>query len=202
MIGALAPKLNGYGTWTDFAIGVGILVASLLLFIYRRVVEDREGVHLREDVPLVPDAAEMQALTGSRSAADAHADDPGRLRRLRHRRSGAGASGDARQGARRALIVTSVAPSPRRPAAVRSAPIRSNAREAPGRAAHRPRLPRWPGTDRHLHRGGRSRRRGAGRGGGRPADLIVVGATHCRRSAACSAARCPTRSRTTRAATC
>ncbi len=52
-------KLNGYGTWTDFAIGVGILVASLLLFVYRRVVEDKEGVHMREDVPLVPDEAEM-----------------------------------------------------------------------------------------------------------------------------------------------
>jgi amino acid transporter len=65
VVGALAPKLNGYGTWTDFAIGVGILVASLLLFIYRRVVEDKEGVHMREDVPLVPDEAEMLALTGS-----------------------------------------------------------------------------------------------------------------------------------------
>ncbi len=31
-----APKLNGYGTWTDFGIGVGILVASLLLFFFRR----------------------------------------------------------------------------------------------------------------------------------------------------------------------
>ena len=38
---------------------------SLLLFIYRRVVEDREGVHLREEVPLVPGDAEMQAITGS-----------------------------------------------------------------------------------------------------------------------------------------
>src|SRR6201999_3275981 len=46
VIGALAPKLNGYGTWTDFAIGVGILFASLILFVYRRVVEDKEGVHL------------------------------------------------------------------------------------------------------------------------------------------------------------
>ena len=60
VVGALAPKLNGYGTWTDFAIGVGILVGSLLLFVYRRVVEDKEGVHLREDVPQVPDAEEMR----------------------------------------------------------------------------------------------------------------------------------------------
>jgi amino acid transporter len=65
VVGALAPNLNGYGTWTDFAIGVGILFASLVLFIYRRVVEDKEGVHLREDVPQVPDEAEMLALTGS-----------------------------------------------------------------------------------------------------------------------------------------
>ena len=65
VVGALAPNLNGYGTWADFAIGVGILVASLLLFVYRRVVEDKEGVHLREEVPEVPDAAEMLELTGS-----------------------------------------------------------------------------------------------------------------------------------------
>ena len=47
IVGAGAPKLNGYGTWTDFAIGVGILVASVLLFIYRRVVQDKESVHWR-----------------------------------------------------------------------------------------------------------------------------------------------------------
>ena len=64
VVGALAPKLNGYGTWTDFAIGVGILVASLLLFIYRRVVEDKEGVHLREDVPQMPEGEELALLTG------------------------------------------------------------------------------------------------------------------------------------------
>ena len=40
-VGALAPNLNGYGTWTDFAIGVGVLFASILLFIFRRVVQDR-----------------------------------------------------------------------------------------------------------------------------------------------------------------
>ena len=29
VVGALAPKLNGYGTWTDFAIGIGILAGGL-----------------------------------------------------------------------------------------------------------------------------------------------------------------------------
>ena len=64
VVGALAPHLNGYGSWTDFAIGVGILVGSLVLFVFRRVVQDGERVHMREDVPLLPTEAELAALTG------------------------------------------------------------------------------------------------------------------------------------------
>jgi amino acid transporter len=62
VVGALAPHLNGYGSWTDFAIGVGVLIASLLLFIFRRVVQDGEGVHLREVTPTVPDEEEQAAM--------------------------------------------------------------------------------------------------------------------------------------------
>jgi amino acid transporter len=62
VVGALAPHLNGYGTWTDFAIGVGILFGSLLLFFFRRIVQDKEGVHWSEDTPEVPDASEMAEL--------------------------------------------------------------------------------------------------------------------------------------------
>jgi amino acid transporter len=58
VVGAGAPHLNGYGTWTDFAIGVGVLIASVLLFIFRRVVQDKERVHFREDVPTMPTAAD------------------------------------------------------------------------------------------------------------------------------------------------
>jgi hypothetical protein len=61
-VGALAPKLNGYGTWTDFGIGVGVLVASLLLFFFRRIVQDGEGVHWSEPTPAVPDDTEMAEL--------------------------------------------------------------------------------------------------------------------------------------------
>ncbi len=64
VVGALAPKLNGYGSWTDFGIGVGVLVGSLLLFFYRRVVQDKESIHWREDVPAEPDAAERAQLVG------------------------------------------------------------------------------------------------------------------------------------------
>jgi amino acid transporter len=59
IVGALAPKLNGYGTWTDFWIGVGVLLASIVLFVFRRVVQDGEGVHFREDTPTMPEGAQV-----------------------------------------------------------------------------------------------------------------------------------------------
>jgi hypothetical protein len=62
VVGAGAPKLNGYGTWTDFAIGVGILVASVLLFFYRRIVQDKESIHWREETPTMPEGADRDAL--------------------------------------------------------------------------------------------------------------------------------------------
>jgi amino acid transporter len=60
LVGALAPKLNGYGTWTDFAIGVGVLVASVVLFAFRRIVQDGEKIHFREETPKMPTPEEMQ----------------------------------------------------------------------------------------------------------------------------------------------
>jgi amino acid transporter len=57
IVGAGAPNLNGYGNWTDFAIGVGILAASILLFVFRRVVQDGEKVHFKEPTPTMPEEA-------------------------------------------------------------------------------------------------------------------------------------------------
>jgi amino acid transporter len=65
LVGSLAPKLNGYGTWTDFAIGIGVLVGSLLLFFYRRIVQDGESVHWSEPTPSVPDQDELAELAPS-----------------------------------------------------------------------------------------------------------------------------------------
>jgi amino acid transporter len=65
VVGAGAPHLNGYGTWTDFGIGVGVLVASVLLFMFRRVVQDGEHVHFREDVPATPEEEQQLALRDS-----------------------------------------------------------------------------------------------------------------------------------------
>ena len=58
VVGALAPKLNGYGSWTDFGIGVGMLSRSLLLFVFRRIVQDGESIHFREAIPQSPEEEE------------------------------------------------------------------------------------------------------------------------------------------------
>ncbi|HTX08154.1 MAG TPA: APC family permease [Solirubrobacteraceae bacterium] len=62
VVGAGSPKLNGYGDWTDFFIGIGILVASILLFFYRRVVQDKESIHWKESVPTMPEGEDRAAL--------------------------------------------------------------------------------------------------------------------------------------------
>ena len=49
----------------------GVLIGSLVLFVWRRVVQDKEGVHMREDVPQMPDAEEQAALMGTAPAAAA-----------------------------------------------------------------------------------------------------------------------------------
>ncbi len=62
VVGAGAPKLNGYGDWTDFGIGVGILVVSVVLFFYRRVVQDKERIHWKEEIPAMPEGPDRDAL--------------------------------------------------------------------------------------------------------------------------------------------
>lgn len=66
VVGAGSPKLNGYGTWTDFGIGIGILVGSVLLFIFRRVVQDKQPLHWREETPKMP--GEIPAAVGARAS--------------------------------------------------------------------------------------------------------------------------------------
>jgi amino acid transporter len=61
--GITNPTLTGYGTWTDMFIGVGVLVGSVLLFFYRRVVQDKARITFREQVPAEPSAEQMALLT-------------------------------------------------------------------------------------------------------------------------------------------
>jgi amino acid transporter len=46
---------GGYGGTKEKVIGVGVLVVGLLLFFFRRLVQDKERVHWREDTPLMPE---------------------------------------------------------------------------------------------------------------------------------------------------
>jgi amino acid transporter len=44
IFGITNPTLTGYGTWTDMFIGVGVLIGSVVLFFYRRIVQDKQAV--------------------------------------------------------------------------------------------------------------------------------------------------------------
>jgi amino acid transporter len=63
IFGITNPTLTGYGTWTDMGIGVGVLVGSVLLFFYRRIVQDKSHVTFREQVPAMPSPEQMALLS-------------------------------------------------------------------------------------------------------------------------------------------
>jgi amino acid transporter len=60
--GVAFPSLTGYGTFTDMWIGVGVLIGSVLLFFFRRIVQDKAKVTFREEVPSEPTPAQMALL--------------------------------------------------------------------------------------------------------------------------------------------
>lgn len=55
VVGALSPELAGYGGLPQQLIGVGVLALSVVLLAYRRIVQDRGRITLREQVPSMPD---------------------------------------------------------------------------------------------------------------------------------------------------
>jgi amino acid transporter len=59
----LASTIGGYDFSGPFYIGVGVLVVSVLLFFYRRAVEDRKPITFRDrDVPVLPSEDELRML--------------------------------------------------------------------------------------------------------------------------------------------
>jgi len=55
-VGWFQIAAGGYGRGAQVKIiGFGVLVISLLLFFYRRIVQDKERVHWREETPQTPD---------------------------------------------------------------------------------------------------------------------------------------------------
>jgi amino acid transporter len=65
VVGATSPTLAGYGGTKDTLIGLGLLSLGLILFLFRRLVQDRGPLRLREPAPAMPDAA-----TGDRPVPD------------------------------------------------------------------------------------------------------------------------------------
>lgn len=55
VVGARYPKLTGYGGLREFLIGIGVLLGSIVLFAFRRIVQDKERLHWREETPTMPD---------------------------------------------------------------------------------------------------------------------------------------------------
>jgi amino acid transporter len=64
VVGAGSPKLNGYGTWGDFFIGIGVLGVAIVLYAFRRIVQDHKPIHLREETPKLPADTETPAAVG------------------------------------------------------------------------------------------------------------------------------------------
>jgi len=68
--GVTNPTLTGYGTWADMWIGVGVLVGSVVLYVIRRVFQDKERVTFREEVPTEPSAEQLALLREEAAVAD------------------------------------------------------------------------------------------------------------------------------------
>jgi hypothetical protein len=63
IFGVTNPTLTGYGTWTDMIIGVAVLLGSVVLFFYRRLVQDKSHITFREEIPQMPSPEQMRLLT-------------------------------------------------------------------------------------------------------------------------------------------
>jgi amino acid transporter len=60
--GWMQVAAGGYGDTKEKIIGVSVLVIGILLFLFRRIVQDKETPHWREETPTMPDARELALL--------------------------------------------------------------------------------------------------------------------------------------------
>jgi amino acid transporter len=60
--GWMQVAAGGYGDTKEKIIGVSVLVIGILLFLFRRIVQDGERPHWREETPTMPDDREMALL--------------------------------------------------------------------------------------------------------------------------------------------
>ena len=66
VVGASSAGLSGYGGKKELFIGIGVLLISVLLYAFRRVVQDRQPLRLREEAPVLPES-EVVAPSGARA---------------------------------------------------------------------------------------------------------------------------------------
>jgi hypothetical protein len=57
------PQLTGYGDLKTTLIGVGVLAISIVAYLFRKLVQDRQPVHWREDTPQYPSAADRELFS-------------------------------------------------------------------------------------------------------------------------------------------
>jgi len=55
VVGALNPATAGYGGTTDQLVGLAILAIALVMFVFRRLVQDRAPLRFREVTPRLPE---------------------------------------------------------------------------------------------------------------------------------------------------
>ena len=60
--GYFQTAAGGYGGSKEKIIGVGVLLIGILLFFFRRTVQDKERIHWREETPTMPDARQAALL--------------------------------------------------------------------------------------------------------------------------------------------
>ncbi len=73
VFGLTNPSLTGYLSPTltpsrTVILGVGVLVVAVLLFFYRRIVQDKARITFREEVPAEPSAEQMALLSQEEAA--------------------------------------------------------------------------------------------------------------------------------------
>jgi amino acid transporter len=54
IVGASNGSLTGYGSTKELWIGIGVLLFSIVLFLFRRIVQDKAPVRFREETPTEP----------------------------------------------------------------------------------------------------------------------------------------------------
>ncbi len=64
VMGNVYSNITGYGGTKETMIGVGVLAFSIVLFLYRRVVQDRKPITLREETPKMPEEVPAPATMG------------------------------------------------------------------------------------------------------------------------------------------